>query len=142
MKASIVRYLARHDPSGQVRDSVGKLIPKTVVFFRGSIIGRLNRMTLFHERIKVYHIFMGVQSLNDDLPGDSRRQRSNGREDGSFRHFGRLRWQGVENEGMAQILDVEGIRCFDRSTQDREEEETNDTIMKKRMRQDTRQYYN
>lgn len=62
-------------------------------------------MTLLDERVEIYHVFVRVQCLNDDLPGDSRRQRSNGREDGSFRHFGRLRWQGLKNERMAQILD-------------------------------------
>jgi hypothetical protein len=96
MKASIVRYLARHDPSGQVRDSVGKLIPKAVVFFRGSIIGRLNRMTLFHEGVKVDHFFITVESTEYGLGGD---RRGEGGDDGVACSNHRGRWcksSGVE----------------------------------------------
>jgi hypothetical protein len=66
----------------------------------GSLLGFVQE-----NRVEIDHISVTVKCLNDDLPGDSRRQRSNGGEDGSFRHFGRLRWQGLKNERMAQILD-------------------------------------
>ena len=56
--------------SRKVGDPVGHRMPYTMELIRGRILGRLNLMMLYHQRIELNHLCVVVQHRDDELTGN------------------------------------------------------------------------
>ena len=88
VETGVVRNLPGKQVAGQVLHSIGQTVPLAVKFFGSRIGGRLDGMSLFHERVQIYELKMVVQCFKDGIASDAHGERRYRREDCSFRHFG------------------------------------------------------
>lgn len=57
-------------------------------------------MSLYHEGVQIDHVNVIVEKVNDDLAGDARGQRADGRKHSSFRHVAISRhWLSMSYSG-------------------------------------------
>lgn len=81
-----IRNLAGHETAGKIGDLVGQAPPYAAGLLVGGMRRRRDGMALDDQRIQVDHLLVVMQEFDDDLAGDARRQRRDGRERRALRH--------------------------------------------------------
>lgn len=84
VEAGLICHLSRDEAAREIADFVCEGVPDAVEFFRGCFRRGFYRVSLFDQRVEVYHFHMAMEGLNDCFTRDSSGEGCYSREDSSF----------------------------------------------------------
>lgn len=84
VEACLIRHLSRDKAAREIADFVCEGVPDAVEFFGRCFRRGFYRVTLFDQRVEVYHFHMAVEGFDDCFTRDSGREWCYRGEDSSF----------------------------------------------------------